>query len=94
MNSLNEYQIKLVSGAVSVRDAASAAGTIIGGIAGSATRIPKGELIGGAVGGFVGGYIYDNSQKTITIPPNIIIDPVRNGSPWGQPNLPKLPFCR
>lgn len=34
------------------------------------------------------GLAYDNGRKTITIPPNVVIDPINNVLPWYKPTGP------
>lgn len=91
MKHLKSEQVKIVSGG---RDASQAVRTLIGGLLGNISKIPNGGLYGSVIGGYLGSKIYDNARETIIIPPNVRIDYINNGSPWGAINILVYPVWR
>lgn len=89
MKKLNKNDLEIVTGASqNDRDIAQLTGTLIGVGIGHVTKIPGGQAVGSAVGSYLGGLAYDNGRKTITIPPNVVIDPINNVLPWYKPTGP------
>lgn len=91
MKLLEPEALKSVSGG---KDTAQAVGTLIGGVLGNASKIPNGGLYGSVIGGYLGAKGYDNIRQTVTIPADVKIDYINNGSPWGSINLPRYPVWR
>ncbi|URQ60957.1 hypothetical protein LQ939_00815 [Pantoea alhagi] len=88
MKLLNCEETQLASGG---RDASQAVGTLIGGLLGNMSKIPHGGLYGSVIGGYLGAKIYDSARETIVIPPDVKIDYINNGRPWGAINIPTSP---
>ncbi|MGX1956280.1 MULTISPECIES: hypothetical protein [Serratia] len=82
MRALLESEIMLINGGDIDREAVVAGGTIVGGLLGSASKIPNGGLYGSAAGGYVAGKGYDvvANSPTITIP-NVNVNPGTQGTP-------------
>ncbi|HFK7187982.1 TPA: hypothetical protein ACG0BA_003662 [Serratia odorifera] len=80
MKELTDEMLGLVSGGD--KDAVVAAGSVVGGLVGGATRIPNGGLYGSAIGSYVAAKGYDTvvNSPTITIPP-VHVDPFTQGTP-------------